>query len=84
MPLHMLEEKLNRELLRYAVGRAIFCPSCEKVLDIGDAVLMMRRDGGATAVLCGTDYDRMRDRLSAVDDAAFLAAVEITDGRSKR
>jgi hypothetical protein len=34
-----LETIINRNLLRHAVGQAIFCPSCSDVMDYRRAVL---------------------------------------------
>ena len=41
-----IEPELNRSLLRYAVQREMFCPSCSTVLDI------------TRAVYCDVSYDR--------------------------
>jgi hypothetical protein len=79
----LLEEKMNRELVRYAVGRAIFCPSCDRVLDIADAVLMTTKNDGPCAVTCGACHDELRARLTAVEDAALLTRVDIIDTRVK-
>ncbi len=80
--MNALESHLNLELLRYAAGRAIFCPSCDHILDARRSVLMCANDNGPTAILCGDCYDEMRERLSAVEDAAFVRGVDVTDGRS--
>lgn len=81
----MLEAMMNRELLNYAAGRAMFCPSCDRILDSDSAVLMTTRDGvnadQCAAITCADCYDELRKRLRGVEEAALLARVEIIDGR---
>lgn len=95
MSTDFLRATLEHELLRYACGRAIFCPSCNRVLDADRSVLLVPASddtraqarqlaaspAGHAAVTCAECYDLMRGRLSAVEEAALLRSVEITDGR---
>lgn len=55
MPSSFMQDVVQRELLRYAVGRAITC-DCGKILDMNDAVLYAP-DEGKTAVGCGHCWD---------------------------
>lgn len=52
--MNALERKMNREIVRFAVQRAIFCPGCQNVLDVDDAVVVT---GGGAAVSCGSCFD---------------------------
>lgn len=84
MPLDILTETLTGELVKYACGRAIFCPGCEVVLDCRDAVLYTPREDDGTlraAILCGACSDTMRDSLTSVDEALLLTQQDIYDGR---
>lgn len=51
--LDSLEQKLNNELLRYAVQRQMYCPvhNCGSILDVRDASLFMA-EGMPPSVLC--------------------------------
>lgn len=96
--LHDLEVAMAARMLKYAVGRAIFCPVCETVLDCRRAVLF---EGTKTAVVCATCYDRdfrarvevlvkayqaavaLRDvQLTLTGDHPDPLKVEVTDGRT--
>lgn len=75
---------LARIALRYAVQRQIFCPYCDKVLDIRDAVLLDGSDYGTKSdVMHGAEYDKV---LAATGDIEGLKAklgyqVDVLDGR---
>ena len=80
--LTLLESHLTGELIGYACGRAIFCPSCDTILDRDDAVLYTpRANEGTSAILCGSCSDSMRDSLRPIDEAVLLARTDIYDGR---
>lgn len=76
---------MERELLRFAVGRAIFCPDCETVLDTDSAVLYSPKDSAdpscTPAVCCAKCSDAARDKLRSIDEAVLLARYDIYDGR---
>jgi len=63
--------EVNRNVLRYAVQRNMFCNCCEEVLDVRRAAHIDARTG--YAVMCGNCLDKYRDR--------FKPGVEIIDGR---
>lgn len=67
----LMQETIHRNLLKYAAGRAIFCPGCGKVLDCRDTVTATHMTGGQ-AVMCGKCWDRK---------AELYAFSEIVDGR---
>ena len=52
-------EQCNRELLRFAVMRAIFCPVCQNILDTRRAALV-----GST-VICRTCEEKSRAKFEA-------------------
>lgn len=72
----VLRPTLDRNLLRWAVGRAILCRGCGDVLDCRRAVLADSPTAGAI-VVCGACWDRVartvRERVPDVD---------VTDGRT--
>lgn len=80
-----VEVTVNREVLRYAVQRAIFCPVTNNVLDVRRAVLVTisvtgQRD--VIQIMTATAWDvaeqRVRDGILAqYPDATF----EVLDGR---
>jgi len=78
---------LRGELLRYAVGRQMFCrhEECgQVVLDCEDAVLM--ETGGRSQVLCPECFEA-RTRLITEDEwdaAVATGKIEVTDGRELR
>jgi len=49
------EAEAGRIVVRAAVQRAIFCPRCDQVLDVRDAVLVTGPRGAAVA--CGSCFD---------------------------
>ena len=53
--------ELNRQLLRYAVGRAISCPGCKAILDERSAVLVTV--GKTSVVQCGECHDKTVHKL---------------------
>ena len=46
-----IETTINRNLLKYAVGSAIFCPSCGEIMDFRRAILW-ESPSGRTGVNC--------------------------------
>lgn len=70
-----METTVNRNLLRFAVGRAMMC-GCGSVLDVRSAVSL--RIGQTPIVACGSCVDRAR----AIDPAGWdSVAAEVLDGR---
>lgn len=56
-----LQNKANQSILLYAIQRAIFCPSCERVLNIKSAALMTVKKDGKDAyvrIMCGGCYEQ--------------------------
>ena len=77
-----LKTTANRNLLRYAVGHAIFCPSCRNILDYRRAVLA--GNDNFNAVLCTECWDKAVDRLKANGHTAEDIAnkIDVIDGRT--
>jgi hypothetical protein len=80
-----LERKLTRDSLRYAVGRAIFCPGCGTILDCRRAVELdfyRGNDLAGVKVVCASCYDaKMGDgKLEGQLEGTGLT-VKALDGR---
>jgi len=82
-PISDLQLHVTKELLRYAVSQAIFCPTCNGILDVRRAVLTegSERTGIACASCWESLLDRMRERFGADRVACVLAEISVTDGR---
>lgn len=65
-----LRTTMARRLLRYAVGRALFCRICGACLDYRRAVLTQN------VCICGACYDRIRARAVAEQGEELTAQVE--------
>lgn len=87
-----MEQTIHRNLLKEAVGRAIFCPACKRVLDVRRAVELdyyRASDGIGTSglagvrVLCTSCYDaKCADgKLKAQLEGTGLH-FEVIDGRA--
>lgn len=83
--------QLRGELLRYAVGRQMFCKheACGQVmLDCDDAVLLeVTQDGNTrTQVLCSDCFEERTELVTEDEwDAAVASGrIEVTDGRELR
>jgi hypothetical protein len=74
---------LRRNLLKYAVGRAICCPDCEAILDVRRAILF------ASHVICDRCFETaiapQRTKRGAATVDAYLASAtaagDMIDGR---
>jgi hypothetical protein len=74
------EHYVDRELLRFAVQRAIFCPVSKVVLDVRTAVLVDARDTGkGMAVMTADVFD---ERKAALDEQ--IGTYTVVDGRTLR
>lgn len=77
--------EIQRQALRYAVQRAIFCPVTGEVLDMRRAVdVTVRRNGAiaTTMVMAAHAWDTQGPAaMSAVSEAFPDATWEILDGR---
>ncbi|MEH1014614.1 hypothetical protein V6U90_16070 [Micromonospora sp. CPCC 206060] len=74
---------VNRETLRHAVARAIFCRYSGKVLDVRTAVLVEASKGERRSmeVLDGADWDSVKDAaLAKFAELGWM--VEVIDGRT--
>lgn len=74
-----IERIVDREILRYAVQREIFCPATGKILDISTAVLMMG-DGIKTRVIQAEVWDEIGAEALELCKAQGLTP-EVYDGR---
>lgn len=77
-----MEQTINRNLLRYAVQQAMFCPRCQRVLDMTRAVNVDITSGTETAskTLCTGCYDAAAPRLQAIATEKNLR-LDVLDGR---
>ena len=64
---------LNRNLLKYSAGRAIFCPRCDQVADARRWVVVTQ--GDHTASTCATCWD------AVLKGRPIPATVDVVDGR---
>lgn len=83
-----LKRTVTRNLLKFAAGNAIFCPSCQTVMDWKrTAIIEVNKDGKTlvSKTQCCKCLDKALERYKAVV-ADHGATLEITDGRewSKR
>lgn len=70
---YTMQAVLNRNLVKYAVQTAMFCPKCKQILDVTRAVLFAV-DGDAEGrqfMLCAGCYDNVRS----------LVTIDVLDGR---
>lgn len=51
--LDMMKTEARRSILRYAVGRAMFCAGCRNVLDVSSAVYAEDEGRVITVLCCG-------------------------------
>lgn len=70
-----LRPQLDKQLLRWAVGREISCRGCGAILDVRRAVLADSPTVGSV-VVCGTCWDKAGEHVRAT-----CPDVEVTDGR---
>ena len=78
-----LELHVRKQLLRYAVSQAIFCPTCGGILDVRRTILT---EGSArTGIACASCWEslleRMRERFGADRVTDVLTELSVTDGR---
>jgi hypothetical protein len=75
-----LEQHLNRNLLKYAAGAAIYCPHCSKILDCRKTVIVTVPAKSYTYTLCCACYDECLVRMQAkgVDTTTW----DVVDGRT--
>lgn len=74
-----IERMADREILRYAVQREIFCPASGKILDIRRAVLLMG-EGIKARVVHADVWDEHEGKILAAIDEQGLTP-EVYDGR---
>jgi len=73
-----LEREAGRGALTFAVQRAIFCPECQKVLDVRRAILVTRlTEPRAASVACIPCFEALPITLA---DLARVG-LEVDDGR---
>lgn len=72
----MMQRTLNRNLLKYAAGRAIFCPICGNVMDQKRTVIITA--GEVTKTMCGQCWD---SEVKPKIRADVVAKLDILDGR---
>lgn len=69
-----------RSILRFAVQRAIFCPSCDRVLDVRRAVLIEIKATGRHLISCGACFDKPRIQEAVASKQP--GELDIIDGRA--
>jgi hypothetical protein len=72
--LSFMEEHLAKQLVRYAVGEAIFCPRCNASLDAPEAVIVTD-DQHNTQILCAACWGKPVGHIKA-------GSVTVYDGRA--
>ena len=79
----LMEREVNKGLVKYAVGRAIFCPDCSGILDYRRTVLIT--GVGKAGIACGKCWDKRKAALIKKHGdeltAAILGEMDILDGR---
>ena len=73
-----LRIEMNYRALKYAVGTAISCPGCQRILDVDDAVLVTST---SIAIACGACFDAMLAEKNVTVETLIDLGVEIDDGR---
>ena len=73
---------IDREALKHAVSRHIFCQRTGVILDVRTAVLftVIKGEQRGAMVLTGTAWDAIAEQTAALADEAG-AALEVIDGR---
>jgi hypothetical protein len=84
-----LKKHANRQLLKYAAGHHIFCPSCKNVLDHKNTVIATHKGTGKTSVSCGDCYDKGINKLKVrhghdVINKHVHDNFDVVDGRSPK
>jgi len=84
--LDILKTQIDRQSLKYSVGRAITCPTCGDIMDCTRAVEVTYSKGRAvkTGVCCTTCYDaRIAPEVESIREhlTSCGIATEILDGR---
>jgi hypothetical protein len=81
-----MERTINKNLLKYAVGHAIFCPGKHcggAVMDMRRAVMVTVKRGGQelrTLTICAACFDASRAELNAAVEGKGCT-LELVDGR---
>jgi hypothetical protein len=66
---HPLQEHANKELLKFAAGHNIFCPTCNRILDCKTTVHVSVMTGASCAhslTSCETCWGKQEPRVAAV------------------
>lgn len=77
---------VNREVLRLAIGRELFCSECKTVLDIREAVLITtpKNLGGEIAIACAACFDSKTQEVLGKSPGAGeweALGIDVIDGR---
>ena len=80
------KDQINREILRLAITRNIFCSECDSILDLRKSVLLLtpKAPGGKSALACGQCFDAHITQEFGVAPTAEMWAeteCELIDGR---
>ena len=82
-----LADHMNEELLKYAVGRQMFCPQCERCLDWRNAALVTGTYLGSpkdelVRCSCGRCSDEYVAMVQAASEKTGVPVeLEVVDGR---
>lgn len=74
-----LRRQLAQEAVKYAAGRAIFCPSCRQVLDAPNTVLVTGQHKAGVA--CGPCFDQQLAQAGTTAEDLIDRGIDIDDGR---
>lgn len=76
------ERQINRELVRYAVQRQIWCPRCGAVLEYLNATLITLKGGqdrDTVNILCNPCLNKVNITLAQLDASGY-STIEFIDG----
>lgn len=83
-----MKRTINRNMLKYAAGRAITCSGCDQIMDwTRTAIVTVERDGNpvSSKAICVSCFDRgigpAREAL-ATSDQQGRYKIDVLDGRT--
>jgi C4-type Zn-finger protein len=82
--MNFIEQYVDRQILKMCAAQTVFCPICEKVLDMKHTVnVEILLDGKVTqdVTLCATCFDKSKDSLNTRLSENLELSSRIYDGR---
>ena len=75
-----IQQKALKETLKYAAGKAMFCPECQKVLNWKDTVVVTASKDGktqGTLILCNNCYSEPdKEGYKKLADAGITVEID--------